>query len=156
MPLSAIQRKTMKFKALTLLSSVALLSWAFAGESPQPAVVQIDHDKVTAAFAKGGLLAEGGNYKVQAGRREGPGQAEIHERDTDIFYVLDGTATFVTGGQAVGMTNLSAGELRGREITGGETHHLTKGDVITIPNGVPHWFKETSKPFLYLMVKVTK
>jgi quercetin dioxygenase-like cupin family protein len=39
---------------------------------------------------------------------------------------------------------------------GGDTNHLAKGDVIIIPNGVPHWFTETSTPFLYFVVKVSK
>jgi quercetin dioxygenase-like cupin family protein len=44
----------------------------------------------------------------------------------------------------------------GTDITGGETHQLTRGDVITIPAGVPHWFKEVQQPFTYYMVKIVK
>jgi quercetin dioxygenase-like cupin family protein len=43
--------------------------------------------------------------------------------------------------------------MRGTAITGGETHHLKKGDVIIVPNGTPHQFIETSNPFLYFIVK---
>ena len=59
---------------------------------------------VTAAFTKGAVLlddAEGRNYMVHASHRDKPGLAEIHTLDTDIVYVLEGTATFVTGGTAV-------------------------------------------------------
>lgn len=31
---------------------------------------------------------------------------------------------------------------------------ITKGDVVVIPNGTPHWFKEVKAPFLYYVVKV--
>ena len=44
-------------------------------------------------------------------------------------------------------------EIRGRKITGGETREIAKGDVIIVPAGTPHWFKEVSAPFLYYVVK---
>jgi glc operon protein GlcG len=46
--------------------------------------------------------------------------------------------------------------MRAKEIVGGEDHQLNKGDVIVIPNGIPHWFKEVNGTFLYYMVKVSK
>jgi mannose-6-phosphate isomerase-like protein (cupin superfamily) len=146
----------MKFKAWPVLIGVVLVTWAFAGEPPRPAVIQIDHEKVAAGFVKGAVLLDTNNFKIQAGHRDAPGLAEIHERDTDIFHVLEGTATLVTGGSAVEPNTVSPGEIRGKAITGGEERRLVKGDVIVIPNGVPHWFKETSSPFLYFVVKVGK
>src|SRR5687768_8045864 len=58
---------------------------------------------VAAAFAKGAVLLDGSgrNYMVHASRREQAGQAEVHELDTDVIYVLSGSATFVTGGAVV-------------------------------------------------------
>ena len=116
-------------------------------------VTYIDSEKVSATFAKGGLLIETPGYKVQAGRRERPGLVELHTQETDVFYIVDGTATFVTGGAMVGGKEVSPGQMRGTSITGGETHHLKKGDVIVVPNGTPHQFTETSNPFLYFIVK---
>ncbi len=116
-------------------------------------VTYIDSEKVSAAFAKGGPLIETPGYKVHAGRRQGPGLVELHARETDVFYVVDGTATFVTGGTMVDGKEVSPGQMRGTSITGGETHHLKKGDVIIVPNGTPHQFIETSNPFLYFIVK---
>jgi len=81
---------------------------------------------------------------------------EIHERDMDIFYILEGSATFVTGGKAKEPKTTGPGEIRAKEIVGGEDRHLVKGDVIVIPNGVPHWFKEVNGTFLYYVVKVTQ
>src|SRR5262245_11565372 len=66
----------------------------FAAISPQSHVIQIDNKTVAAAFAKGGPLVATNNFKVQAGRREMPGEAEVHDNDTDIFYILEGSATF--------------------------------------------------------------
>ena len=108
-----------------------------------------------AAFAVGKPLTETASYKVHASRREMPGQAVVHERDTDIIYVLDGTATLVTGGAAVGATTTAADERRGASITGGTTRRLAKGDVIVVPHGTAHQFTEVQAPFLYYVVKVT-
>jgi len=112
-----------------------------------------DAGKVTDAFAKGMPLLEIPGYKIHASRREKPGLAEIHTDETDVIYVVDGNATFITGGAAVGAKVTDPGQLRGSSITGGETHHLKKGDVIIVPNNTPHQFTEVSNPFLYFVVK---
>jgi glc operon protein GlcG len=110
--------------------------------------------KVDAAFARGAVLFdEGERYMVHASRREQPGMAEIHTEDADIVHVLDGEATLVTGGRAVGSRMTAAGEWRGTSIEGGEERMLRKGDVVIVPAGVPHWFKKTTTPFLYYVVK---
>ncbi len=57
-----------------------------------PGVTYIAAAEVTAAFAKGRPLLEVDGYKIHASRREGPGQVEIHTRDTDVVYVLEGGA----------------------------------------------------------------
>jgi len=112
--------------------------------------------EVSAAFAKGAVLyaKPGVDYMVHASRREAPGQAEVHVQDADVIYVLDGSATFVTGGTAVEPHEVAPGEIRGREIQGGETRTLAKGDVIIVPAGTPHWFKAVKPPLLYYVVKV--
>ena len=143
-------------EATLLLSAVGLVvSLGVSGSRPSDGEVRlIGHDEVQAAFAKGMPLIEVGDYKIHASRREGPGMAEIHTRDTDIAYVIHGSATLVTGGTAVGVKETAAEELRGTAIQGGETRQLDVGDVVVIPNGVPHWFKEVQAPFLYYVVKV--
>src|SRR5437899_3406005 len=140
----------MNAKAMFAVLAAGLLIIAFAADQPQtPAVIHLDHEKVSAAFAKGAPLLTTNNFKIQAGRRTGPGEVEIHDRDTDIFYVLEGSATFVTGGKALEPRTSGPGETRAKEITGGDEQHLSKGDVIIIPSGVPHWFKEVNGPLLY-------
>ena len=146
-----------KSSALSLVFTFAMCSLGRAAEAPPKDVVVLDHAQVEAAFAKGMPMLVNSSYKIQAGRRvTAPGQVEVHEHDTDIFYVLEGTATIVTGGKTVGGKTSGAGELRGDTINGGTKRALTKGDVVVIPNGIPHWFTEVSNPFLYLVVKVTK
>ena len=107
------------------------------------------------AFAKGAVLFDASNkYMVHASRREQPGMAEIHTKDADIIYVLDGEATLVTGGSAIDTKTTAPDEIRGSAVTDGETRRLGKGDVIIVPHGTPHWFKEVDGPVLYYVVKV--
>ncbi len=120
------------------------------------AVTYLDKKKVSAAFVKGMPLIEVENYKVHASHREAAGMAEIHDRDTDIIYVLEGTATFVTGGKVVDGKTTGPDEIRGTSIDGGETRKLVRGDVIIVPDGTPHWFKQATNPFNYYVVKVTR
>ncbi len=129
---------------------------AFSGAASQVGAAFFPHDQVAASFAKGGVLVDGTgrNWMVHTSRRDTPGQAEIHTRDTDIIYVMDGSATFVTGGRAVDPKPTAPDELRGSAIEGGETRKLARGDVITVPAGTPHWFREVKGPFTYYTVKV--
>ena len=135
---------------------------ASATREPRREVIYIENEKVTQAFTKGAVLVgqeenmmyAGGNFMVHASHRDEPGIAEIHTRDTDIIYVLEGTATFVTGGVAVDPKPIAPEELRGKEIRDGQTHKLTRGDIIIVPNTIPHWFKEVSTPFNCYVVKV--
>lgn len=119
-------------------------------------VLFFDASQVSTSFSKGAVLLDGTNrnYMVHTSRREKPGLAEIHTLDTDIIYVIEGTATFVTGGAAVETKGIAPSEIRGSRIDGGDTRQLSKGDVIIVPNNTPHWFKEVSGTFLYYTIKV--
>jgi uncharacterized protein GlcG (DUF336 family)/mannose-6-phosphate isomerase-like protein (cupin superfamily) len=126
------------------------------------AVTYIESGKVAASFEKGAVLVgedenimhAARNYMVHASHRDKPGVVEIHEQDTDIVYVLKGSARLITGGTPVGTTTIAPHEFRARTVTGGEMRTLAPGDVVIIPNGVPHWFKEVTAPFDYYVVKV--
>ena len=119
-------------------------------------VLFFDASQVSTSFSKGAVLLDGTNrnYMVHTSRREKPGQAEVHALDTDIIYVLEGNATFVTGGTAIEPKETGPNEVRGSRIEGGDVRQLTKGDVIIVPNNTPHWFKEVSGTFLYYTIKV--
>jgi glc operon protein GlcG len=142
--------------ATIVATALFVLPFAAAqGQTDDSKVTVLDHQQVKAAFAKGSPLIEVGDYKIHASRRESkPGLAEIHTRDTDIIYVLEGSATLVTGGEAVDAKPTGEEELRGTAIKGGESREITVGDVVVVPNGTPHWFKTVSGPLLYYVVKV--
>src|SRR5262249_22961875 len=133
---------------LTLLSAVALLM-AAAGDAR---VTYLSHDKV----AKGGTLITASDLTVLMMHRAAPGEVEIHDKETDTFYVTDGEATLVTGGKMLDGRVTAPNQKRGKNISGGEVHRLSKGDVIVIPAGIPHWFKEVPRSIDYYVVKVLK
>lgn len=139
---------------LALLTVAWIVTSASAADSP--AVTALDAASVRRAFERGAPLLETSAYKIHASRRETAGQVEVHALDTDIVYVLEGSAVLVTGGRLIEGHESAPHEIRGRRIEGGEPHRLAQGDVIVVPSGMPHWFSEVQGPFLYYVVKVTE
>lgn len=124
------------------------------GVMPTEPVTQIRKAAVDAAFAKGMPLLEVDGYKIHASRRERAGDAEVHELETDVIYVLSGSATFVTGGTITGGRVTAPHEIRGPAIEGGDVRTIAPGDVVVVPAGTPHWFQAVQGPVLYYVVKV--
>jgi len=144
----------MRIAPLVLVSlATAVLLTGGVGE---PAVTYIGHEKVAAALANSGSLVKASDLLVMGLHRAGSGHVELHEKETDVFYITDGDATFVTGGKMVGSKVTSPGQRIGTDIQGGKVHHLVKGDVMVIPAGIPHWFKEVPHSVSYFVVKVVK
>ena len=138
----------------SMMAVLAIGLLVTAGAAMADEVTYVSKDKVAAAMSKGGPLTDGSNYKVSVSRRTGPGQAEVHATETDILYIMEGSATFVTGGTVTDEKTTGPGQMRGSGIQGGKTQALGKGDVIVVPKGVPHWFKEVPKLVVYYVVKV--
>ena len=157
---SAQQDEELAIAGAKALESMDMMSMA-NGQVPLP-VTYIESPRVAAAFTKGAVLLgedetmmhAARNYMVHASHRDKAGVVEIHEYDTDIVYVLKGSATLITGGTPEGAKTIAPHELRAPHMNGGETRKLMPGDVVIIPNGVAHWFKEVEAPFDYYVVKV--
>lgn len=144
-------------KAISSDGSMSMMDHAQGAKATMSPVRFFDATSVMASFSKGAVLFDGaaGNFQVHTSRRVTSGQAEVHTKDADVIYVLDGEATFVTGGKAVDLKQTGTDEFRGSRIVGGETHNLAKGDVIIVPAGTPHWFKEIRGELHYYVVKVS-
>jgi len=112
---------------------LAVLGQHAAAAAPPGEAVFISSKTLHEKFEVGGLLVDTPGYKLDAGRRTGPGEVELHEQIVDIMQVAAGNAKVVTGETA---------------------HELAVGDVLVIPNGMPHQFVDASDPFLYLVTKV--
>jgi mannose-6-phosphate isomerase-like protein (cupin superfamily) len=139
-----------------LLIAVALLaaSAASTGEGVPAAVHYIPHDQVATVMAKGGPIIKDPGLVVLANRREAGG-VEYHEHTNHIFIIVEGEGTLIAGGTMVGAKRTNPDQMTATSIDGGETFHLTKGDVITIPAKTPHWWKElSSKNVAYYAINI--
>ncbi len=137
------------------LMTVGLMA---AGENARP-VTFVGHEQVMAAIdgkTRNGPLVTAADLLVMGYHREEDGHVEVHDKETDVFYIVDGEATLITGGKMLGGKVTSPGQWLGSSIEGGEAHHMVKGDVIVIPAGIPHWFKSVPHSVSYFIVKVLK
>ena len=83
------------------------------------------------------------------------GVAELHENFADLFCVLDGSATLVTGGTVVDPRQAGPGEIRGASLEGGTRRLLKAGDIAHVPAGVPHqMLVPGDKTFTSFVVKI--
>ena len=132
-------------------------SAAFAQQPPAPAAAaasrtMVSASDVTALIAKAkaerkgdqALLAQSmiqlAPYNVSLEYRAAVANAAVHETEAELFYVIDGSATLVTGGKLTNENRTNAANLSGSGIEGGVTRRVAKGDFIMVPEGTPHWF----------------
>src|SRR6516162_474744 len=121
----------------------------------QPTATYFPKERVDAAFSTGTeLYGLEGKYTIITSRRDSPGMIEEHEEESDLIYVIRGSATFITGGTLLDGKKVAENEIRGSQLNGGGAQSLAAGDVIVVPAGTPHWFKEVQAPLLYYTVKV--
>lgn len=85
-------------------------------------------------------------YNVAVERRlPQPQGASLHEAQAELFYVIEGSATMLTGGTLIAPTR-NGSNLQGTGIEGGTRNVFNKGDFIMVPSGVPHQFVDITSP----------
>ena len=92
-------------------------------------------------------------------RRSGAGEPQyaiIHPFSTEIYYIIEGTASLVTGGRLDLPLAPSADPdiVRSKAIKDGVARKVAKGDVIVVPPGTPHWFSAIEGSITYLESRV--
>ena len=130
-------------KTLQMLAIVITLSVLVNADGVPTVVTYVPNSKVTEVMTKGGEIVNDKGLVILANRR-GSGEVEVHDKTNHIFIIVEGEATFVTGGTLVGAKNTAPGQIRATSVQGGTTHQLKKGDVITVPAKTPHWWKDVS------------
>jgi mannose-6-phosphate isomerase-like protein (cupin superfamily) len=144
----------MKLGAVVVLALATMVVTLAAARGVPSAVTYIPHDKVNTTMAKGGQII-GENGLIVLAQRRGAGEVEVHENTNHVFIIVEGEATLVTGGTMEEAKNTAPGQIRAKSVQGGQTFHLTKGDVITIPAKTPHWFKDVpTKTIAYYAVNL--
>jgi mannose-6-phosphate isomerase-like protein (cupin superfamily) len=171
---------TKSFQA-AVVSLVALLPCApvFAQSKPTPPVVGITSAEIEAVLKHTGSegagvdrqikVADLGSYKVGVGvLRRGPTKpgapvaAITHSQVTEVFYVISGSGTLVTGGVVdtdrpfppeTEFVRLAVGPSSGGVFKGGDRRHIGPGDVVVVPAGVPHGFDDVTTELTYLSMR---
>jgi mannose-6-phosphate isomerase-like protein (cupin superfamily) len=97
-------------------------------------------------------LREYPRHRVMLSFRSRNGEVEVHEKFADVFYVLAGAATLVTGGTVCGARMIAPGETRGDAIEGGVSQALRAGEFVHVPAGTPHQFLVSSEKTVTCLV----
>ena len=84
-----------------------------------------------------------------------PQAAAVHEKEAELFYVIDGSGTLVTGGKLVGETR-NGDNLTGTAIDGGDTQAVAKGDFFIVPENTPHWFSKINGTLVLMSLHVPR
>lgn len=152
--------------ALAIFAAALLLSATAAAQTPQP--TPTDRTKATvftaedlaAALAKLPADRPSGAarvftlapYNVNVEQRQPRAQgASMHEAQAEFFYVIEGTATLLTGGTLTSPTR-NGTNLAGPGIEGGVRQRFKKGDFMIVPSGVPHQFVDITAPVHLLQI----
>ena len=143
-------------RAVAIVSALVLVSFSTFAQQPagqnQPAptpktAIYASAADVAAAVVKMGDQVHGNQrmlqlppYGIAVEHRTGVDVANIHETDAEIYYIIDGTATLVTGGKLVDEKRTNPANLAGNGVEGGSARQVGKGDIVFIPEGVVHYF----------------
>lgn len=145
---------------------VAALGAIFAlGQASKDVWILGDHD-VNSTFASiraadpkkpvvSKVVGNFASHSVSLIQRNANGVVEVHMRKHDMFFVREGSATLITGGEVVNGKDTGGGEIRGDSIRNGTEHTLAVGDIVQIPASVPHQILlKPGTTFAYAAVKV--
>lgn len=95
-------------------------------------------------------------YNANLEYRASVGPATIHEKEAEIFYVIDGSATLVTGGKLVKETRTNPENLSGSGIDGGTSQAVAKGDFFFVPENTAHWFSTINGTLVLMSLHVPR
>jgi mannose-6-phosphate isomerase-like protein (cupin superfamily) len=95
-------------------------------------------------------------YNANLEYRAAVGPAAVHEKEAEMFYVIDGSATMITGGRLREEKRTNAENLSGTGIDGGATRNVAKGDFIIVPEGVAHWFSQINGTLVLMSLHVPR
>ena len=139
----------MKIRITVAMSLVVLLTLSIKAQQGQKsggAATVVTAADVASMIAKspsdknalGQRLIQLGSYNVNMEHRVMGQAAAVHEKEAELFYVIEGSGTIVTGGKLVEEKRTNESNLSGTSIQGGVSKKISKGDWVMVPEGVPH------------------
>jgi mannose-6-phosphate isomerase-like protein (cupin superfamily) len=141
--------------SLAVLCSTATAQTASAVAYSPDQLLQLAQQAKSSKEAGTGILEKHLDSSTILALRDRDGKAELHQQFGDVFVVLQGTATLVTGGTIASPTTTAPGEIRGASIEQGIRKKLQEGDIAHIPAGVPHQLVlDAGGTFTYFVVKI--
>jgi mannose-6-phosphate isomerase-like protein (cupin superfamily) len=84
------------------------------------------------------------------------GNASVHEREAEMFYVVEGSGTLVTGGALREERRTNPENRSGSGIDGGTRRRIAKGDFIMVPENTPHWFGEIDGALVMMSIHLPR
>lgn len=118
---------------------------------------QVLAGKLSAQKVASETVATEGNRSFVVAHREGSGEAEWHEKQADVMFIVSGEATIVYGGTMPDAKTTAPGEMRGASIKAGTEAKLGPGDVVHIPAKTAHQMKlDPGKQVTYFVTKVVE
>jgi len=82
--------------------------------------------------------------------------ASVHDKDAELFYVVEGTGTVVTGGTLQNERRTNADNSSGTGIEGGNSRKIGPGDVVLVPEKTPHWFTQIDGALVLMSLHLPK
>jgi mannose-6-phosphate isomerase-like protein (cupin superfamily) len=95
-------------------------------------------------------------YRAGLEYRASVGPAAVHEKEAEIFYVIDGSATLTTGGKLTNESRTNKENLSGSGIEGGTSRTISKGDFVIVPENTPHWFSSINGVIVLMSLHVPR
>jgi mannose-6-phosphate isomerase-like protein (cupin superfamily) len=154
--------------ALAAMTAAAMAQQAGAQPAAQAMKIFASSADVTAMIAKAKSERKEGQavlsqrilqlapYNANLEYRASVGPAAVHEKEAEMFYVIDGTATLVTGGKLVKETRTNPENLSGTGIEGGASQAIAKGDFVIVPENTPHWFSTINGTLVLMSLHVPR
>jgi mannose-6-phosphate isomerase-like protein (cupin superfamily) len=123
---------------------------AMAQRAPQPDKLFTSAADIQAMIAKakaerkdqamiGSNIVRSTTHSAGLEYRAAVGPASTHMKEAEMFYVIEGSGTLVTGGKLAN-EKVNGDNSSGTAIEGGDSRKVAKGDFIMVPEGTPHWF----------------
>jgi mannose-6-phosphate isomerase-like protein (cupin superfamily) len=157
----------MRAITISLILTIASVA-AYAQQPPAPTKTYSSAADVAALLAKAKADHKDGQptvvetilhlapYNANLEYRSSVGPAAVHEREAEMFYVLDGSATLTTGGKLTEEKRTNAENLTGTGIEGGNDQAVAKGDVVIVPENTPHWFSKINGTIVLMSLHVPR
>jgi mannose-6-phosphate isomerase-like protein (cupin superfamily) len=95
-------------------------------------------------------------YRASLEYRTATGPAAVHEKEAELFYVIDGSGTLTTGGKLRDEKRQNPTNLQGSGIDGGQSRTVSKGDFLIVPEGSPHQYSDIKGELILMSLHVPR